>query len=338
MWRPRIRRSAEFLWTVLLFASGSSAAAEGPNRAILTNVRLGESTSKSCRFILDVGGPVPRVTTMALDRGRFVFDLPNVVWDGPLRRVRPQVPGVREFRYSQLSRNPLMARFVVEVGSGWSCRHEPSATGVTVMCGGSAVTAPPRVAASGPDIAVVRGIGLMSPITGLTAAELIDRSLGYVPRDLVRDGLPNFGSVRDDWQGKARSHKGLDIYGDLMSIQAAADGSVAGAGTAARAGGWIKIDHGNGVETVYVHVSKINVRSGDRVRKGQRIAVVAGAAGNAVEPQLHFELKLDGSSVDPVPFIFESASDELRIRITRANSHLAVLAKERASQVAKGVN
>jgi hypothetical protein len=337
MWRPRIRRSVGFLW-IFLLASGTSAAAEASNRAVLTSVRLGESTSETCRFLLDVGGPVRRVDTMALDRGRFVFDLPNVAWEGPVRRVRPRAPGVREFRYSQLSRDPLVARFVVEVGAGWSCRHEPSAIGVTVTCGGPAVAATRQAAAGGPDIAVVRGIGLMSPISGFTAADLIDRSLEYVPRDLVRDGLPNFGSVRDDWQGKARSHKGLDIYGDLMSIQAAADGTVAGAGTAARAGGWIKIDHGNGVETVYVHVSKINVRSGDRVRKGQRIAVVAGAAGNAVEPQLHFEVKLEGSSVDPVSFIYESASDELRSRIMRANTKLAVLARERAAQVAQGVN
>jgi murein DD-endopeptidase MepM/ murein hydrolase activator NlpD len=155
---------------------------------------------------------------------------------------------------------------------------------------------------------------------------------------MVRDGLPNFGAVRDDWLGAPRSHKGLDIYGDEAVVLAAADGRVVGAGQGDTAGGWVKIGHGNGVETVYVHISKLMVRTGDAVARGQRIAVIDGPTGNAVQAQLHFEIKLDGRSVDPVPFIFELASEDLKAEITTANQKLAVLERERASRVRRGID
>jgi murein DD-endopeptidase MepM/ murein hydrolase activator NlpD len=118
-----------------------------------------------------------------------------------------------------------------------------------------------------------------------------------------------------------------------VPVQAAAKGKITGVGFGERAGGWAKIDHGNGVETVYVHVSRLTVEAGDDVVRGQRIATVDGAVGNAVEPQLHFELRLDGESVDPVPYIFELASRDLKRKITQANQRLEVLAEERASRV-----
>jgi murein DD-endopeptidase MepM/ murein hydrolase activator NlpD len=141
------------------------------------------------------------------------------------------------------------------------------------------------------------------PLDGLTAAQFLARSLDYTPRDVVRDGLPHFGAARDDWNGRPRRHQGIDIYVDGHLVLAAAAGRVVGVGEGRRAGGWVKLMHGHGVETVYVHVRGIQVRNGDPVKAGQSLARVDGPAGNAVEPQLHFEIKLDGRSVDPVPFI-----------------------------------
>jgi len=286
--------------------------------------------------VLEIQGRVDRVGTMNLGDGRFVFDLAEVSWDGPSRRVRPAGPGVLEYRYSQLSRDPLTTRFVVETAGGWSCRHEPTPRGLLVICNGPPVVGAPDNPGLGPDIAIVRGIRLVSPVEGLDAEGLVDRSLGYVPRDMVRDGLPYFGAVRDDWLGAPRSHKGLDIYGDKVFVRAVAEGKVVGAGDGDKAGGWVKIGHGNGVETVYVHISKPTVKTGDRVAGGQRIAVIDGPSGNAVEAQLHFEIKLDGQSVDPVPFIFESASQEVQTKITSAQRRLPVLEQERAAGVRLG--
>jgi hypothetical protein len=319
---------------VLAFAFVSFATQPMP--AALTSVELVETTSEEMRMVLEIRGRVDRVETMSLGDGRFVFDLAEVAWDGPSHRIRPAAPGVLEYRYSQLSRDPLVTRFVVEAAGGWSCRHEPAPRGLLVVCGAPPVIGAPEMAAFGPDIAVVRGIGLMSPVVGLDAEGLIDRSLGFVPRDMVRDGLPNFGAMRDDWLGAPRSHKGLDIYGDKVVVQAAAGGKVVGAGQGEKAGGWVKIRHGNGVEIVYVHVSKLSVRTGDSVSRGQRMAVIDGPSGNAIQAQLHLEIKLDGQSVDPVPFIFELASEDLKAKIATANQRLAVLEQERASRIQLG--
>lgn len=319
---------------IVLFAVSSFAGQPVP--AVLSDVELAISGPGEIGIELRVRGRIDRVETMSLGDGRFVLDLTPVVWDGPSRRVRPGPGGVREYRWSQFSRDPSIARFVVEAAGGWACRHEPAPQGLLILCSGPPEVATGATLSPGPDVAVVRGIGLASPIEGLDADGLVDRSLAYLPRDVVRDGLPNFGAVRDDWLGTPRSHKGLDIYGDKVGVRAAASGRVAGAGDGEKAGGWVKISHGNGVETVYVHVGRPVVAVGDEVVKGQRIAFIDGAAGNAIEPQLHFELKLDGRSVDVVPFLFEAASEGLRTRISEALRKLAIRAQEREAKVRQG--
>jgi hypothetical protein len=285
--------------------------------------------------MLNIRGKVNGVEGFRLEGGRFVFDLRGVAWDGPTRRVSPDQPGIHEYRFSQFSHEPLVTRFVVEVGAGWSCRHEPAPGGIQLVCSGPPGPATHVSAAQGPTIAVVRGIALTSPIAGLDAEKVIDRSLGFTPRDIVRDGLPNFGSMRDDWKGAPRPHKGLDIYGDRTDVLAVAEGKVVGIGYGERAGGWATIRHGNGVETLYVHISGLKVKTGDDVAKGQSIATIDGAAGNAVQPQLHFELRLDNQSVDPIPYILVLASEDLKRKITRANQRLEILERERATRVQK---
>jgi hypothetical protein len=292
------------------------------------------SNPESCRIALRVDGMIGRVDTIRLGDGRFVFDLAPVVWNGPTRRVSADVPGVHGYRFSQFSRDPLVTRLVVEIDPAWSCVHTTEAGTVTVTCSGAPLR---RHARDNPIIAVVRGLSFSSPLTGLDAGALIDRSLGFTPKDMVRDGLPHFGSTRDDWIGKPRPHKGLDIYVDKLTVQAVAPGTVVGTGRGERAGGWTTIDHGNGVETVYVHISGLRVRKCHQVSRGQSIAVIDGAVGNAVQPQLHFELRLDGQAVDPVLYIFKLAPDDLKARISHEQRRLEALERERASRVQSGL-
>ena len=334
---PTHRRVARSVVAALIFACVSAAAESQTDPAILTAAEVIEATSRSCRIVLRIQGKVDSVETTRLEGGRFVFDLAPVAWNGPTRRVRPDLPGIHEYRFSQFSRDPLVTRFVVEVGTGWTCRHESAPSGLHVVCGGPPILEAPKPSSAGSVIAVVRGLELSSPLAGLDAEKLVDRSLGFTPRDIVRDGLPNFGSMRDDWIGEPRPHKGLDIYVDKVSVQAVAKGKVVGIGYGERSGGWATIRHGNGVETLYVHISGLKVKTGDDVARGQSIAAIDGAVGNAVQPQLHFELRLDEESVDPVAYIFEQASGDLKRKITLANERLAVLERERASRVRLGV-
>lgn len=317
----------------LIVVRAPTAAARHPQPALLTGVELAAAGPDVSRIVLEFRGDIDRVETARLDGGRFVFDLTPVVWDGPTRRERPELGGIREYRYSQFSRDPEVARLVVEVADGWSCRHDLVPGGLVVACSGPASVGSAQPAARGSTIAVVGDVELASPLAGLDAAALIGRSLGYTPADVVHDGLPYFGSVRDDWMGAPRPHKGIDIYVDRVTVQAVAAGRVVGVGLGDRAGGWVKIDHGGGVESVYVHVAEPRVHTGDNVVRGQPIASIDGAVGNAVEPQLHFEVRLDGESVDPVPYIFALASDDLKGAITIAYQRLEALARERAARV-----
>ncbi|MEV5961227.1 peptidoglycan DD-metalloendopeptidase family protein [Kribbella sp. NPDC051952] len=68
------------------------------------------------------------------------------------------------------------------------------------------------------------------------------------------------------------------------------------------AGNLVRIDHGNGLETLYAHLSKIDVADGQQVTAGQRIGAV-GTEGNSTGPHLHFEVRLGGDPVNPMPFL-----------------------------------
>ena len=63
------------------------------------------------------------------------------------------------------------------------------------------------------------------------------------------------------------------------------------------------IDHGNGYETSYSHLSKINVRKGQTVRRGDIIAL-SGDTGLSLSPHLHYEVRLNGMRVDPIHYFF----------------------------------
>ena len=97
-------------------------------------------------------------------------------------------------------------------------------------------------------------------------------------------------------------HAGIDVIAPAGApVAAAASGRVVWAGY--RAGGWgllVTIAHGNGVRTMYAHLSRVGVRLGDRVGMGARVGRV-GATGDATGPHLHFEVRLRGAAVDPLP-------------------------------------
>ncbi|MBS3956404.1 MAG: peptidoglycan DD-metalloendopeptidase family protein [Clostridiales bacterium] len=106
--------------------------------------------------------------------------------------------------------------------------------------------------------------------------------------------------------GTRRFHHGIDISRGDSTIVAAGDGTVVRAqyGWNGGYGNMIVIDHGDGVTTVYTHIldGSFVVSSGERVTKGQRIALV-GSTGYSTGPHLHFEVRINGASTDPMPFL-----------------------------------
>lgn len=100
-------------------------------------------------------------------------------------------------------------------------------------------------------------------------------------------------------RGKRSYHAGIDIDGvSGESIEAAADGVVVEAGRDGDYGLTILVDHGAGLVTRYAHASRLLVKRGDEVRRGEKIAEV-GRTGNAHGSHLHFEVLQNGRAVDP---------------------------------------
>jgi murein DD-endopeptidase MepM/ murein hydrolase activator NlpD len=121
----------------------------------------------------------------------------------------------------------------------------------------------------------------------------------------VTDGWhsSNFGSRIDPFTGQNAFHEGIDFpAGTGTAIVAAASGKVLFADTHAQYGRMIEIDHGNGLVTRYAHASRLNVKAGDLVIRGQRIATV-GTTGRSTGPHLHFEVRLFGVPQNPARFL-----------------------------------
>ncbi len=101
----------------------------------------------------------------------------------------------------------------------------------------------------------------------------------------------------------ARPHEGIDVTAPMGSpIEAPAAGVVADAGWESGYGNTITIDHGYGVVTKFAHASKLLVKRGQRVSRGQRIALV-GNTGLATGPHLHYEVHVNGRPVDPLKYV-----------------------------------
>jgi len=101
----------------------------------------------------------------------------------------------------------------------------------------------------------------------------------------------------------ARPHEGIDVTAPMGTpIEAPAAGVVRDAGWESGYGNTIVIDHGFGTVTKFAHASKILVREGQRVSRGQRIALV-GNTGLATGPHLHYEVHVNGRAVDPLRYV-----------------------------------
>ena len=113
----------------------------------------------------------------------------------------------------------------------------------------------------------------------------------------------NFGIRSDPFRGTAAMHAGVDIPGPVGTpIYATADGIISHAGRAGGYGNMIEVNHGKGIATRYGHLSRIIVADNTRVVRGQLIGLM-GSTGRSTGPHLHYEVRIDGHAVNPVPFL-----------------------------------
>jgi len=138
-------------------------------------------------------------------------------------------------------------------------------------------------------------------------------------QSVLKDMLPNSSPINaaynsssygwriDPFTGGKAFHEGLDFSADIGTpIRAAADGIVTLAEVSGGYGNLVRIDHGSGLETRYGHASKLLVKAGDRVVKGQEIALV-GNTGRSTGPHLHYEIRLNGNALDPRQYLQNNA-------------------------------
>lgn len=120
--------------------------------------------------------------------------------------------------------------------------------------------------------------------------------------------LPVRGTISSRYGVSSRirvsTHTGLDIAATSGTpIKVVSDGTVTFAGWSGSYGYLVKVDHGNGVETWYGHTSKMYVTAGEKVSAGETIAGV-GSTGNSTGPHLHFEIRINGKTVNPQNYVY----------------------------------
>jgi murein DD-endopeptidase MepM/ murein hydrolase activator NlpD len=109
--------------------------------------------------------------------------------------------------------------------------------------------------------------------------------------------------------GGHRMHKGVDLPAPVGTpIHATADGIVSRADWFSSYGLYVAIEHGGSIETRYGHMSRLNVAAGQEVHKGDIIGYV-GTTGRSTGPHLHYEVRIAGEAVNPVPYM---QADEVR--------------------------
>ncbi len=112
-----------------------------------------------------------------------------------------------------------------------------------------------------------------------------------------------YGMRNDPFTGQMSMHTGEDFAAPVGTpIFAAAGGVVVSAELHPDFGNMVEIDHGKGLSTMYAHASRMFVKIGDFVRKGQKIAEV-GTTGRSTGPHLHFEVHVNGSPQNPAKYL-----------------------------------
>lgn len=160
---------------------------------------------------------------------------------------------------------------------------------------------------------------LFSAWTKLDGPAATARQVAAVPSRKPVDDIrltSNFGVRNDPFNGSHRMHQGIDIPGALGTpIYATADGIVSRAQWAGGYGNLVEINHGNGLQTRYGHMSKLIALPNQRVVRGQLIGLM-GSTGRSTGSHLHYEVRIAGAAVSPIPYL-EGTNYELALNAAR---------------------
>ena len=144
--------------------------------------------------------------------------------------------------------------------------------------------------------------GAPAPIADVSIPSRMPLDAGYMSS--------GFGMRTHPVLGGRRSHKGIDLAAPTGTpVYATADGVVSKAQRFSSYGLYVSIEHGAQLQTRFAHMSRLAVAAGERVKKGDIIGYV-GSTGRSTGPHLHYEVRIAGQAVNPVPYMIESQAQQ----------------------------
>lgn len=148
--------------------------------------------------------------------------------------------------------------------------------------------------------------GLKDLLMSWKKLELLEDNMNSIPNAKPAKNFrytSRYGVRFDPFKGTAALHQGVDLAGRVGEpILSTAPGRIVKAGRHGGYGKFVEIDHGKGIATRYAHMSRLHVKVGDRVGRGEKIGGM-GSTGRSTGSHLHYEIRVDGRAVDPMPFL-----------------------------------
>jgi murein DD-endopeptidase MepM/ murein hydrolase activator NlpD len=173
--------------------------------------------------------------------------------------------------------------------------------------GGGAASSVPQMVTDSPDTT----FGMLKNLLGAVEGRIASLKTTVERQQALARSVPSiwplagwlssaYGRRPDPFDGSTDFHQGLDIAADRGTpVRATADGTVHSAGYSGNYGNQILINHGFGIGTRFGHLSKLAVKTGQTVRRGEIIGYV-GATGRATSSHLHYEILLNGAPINPL--------------------------------------
>lgn len=218
---------------------------------------------------------------------------------GPISRAAARVPGLEREQARLREENGRVQQLAAALN-----RAEANYQSLRKVLGGSA-PADTGKATRAPTASVQ--LMRAGPVRAALAGSRLYETTPSMPRHWPLDlrGFVTRGRVGEGTGGDGEAHEGIDIAVPIGTpIRASGGGTVAAAATDADYGMFVLLRHPGGYETMYGHASRLLVREGDSVVAGQVIALT-GNSGRSTAPHLHFEIRREGQSLDPLTLVKE---------------------------------
>jgi murein DD-endopeptidase MepM/ murein hydrolase activator NlpD len=217
---------------------------------------------------------------------------------GPIFRAAARVPGLEREQARLREENGRVQQLAAALN-----RAESNYQSLRKLLGGGAPPDTGKVTTASPVVTseLMRAVPVRAAPAGSRPYEATPSMPRHWPLDL--QGFVTRGRVGEGTGGDGEAHEGIDIAVPIGTpIRASGGGTVEAAATNADYGLFILLRHPGGYETMYGHASRLLVREGDSVVAGQVIALT-GNSGRSTAPHLHFEIRREGQSLDPLTLV-----------------------------------